>query len=383
MLNIDEKSTQEISAMTQAISYNQANGIGINPKDPKYLLRDGSIDQALLAKDQTEYLKNIRIGAHNIIVTRALLGLILPFSVQTKSTKDLPEYLLDSGITSMQESFYEVLDQIKDKYPDATDHYEMALATWMGKNPGKIAYVVSKKSKEIQPIVNYTREMQNWSISNAASIEQYGAGALLFAPKIGEFTPGVWQWATAVGIANNTNVEEYYNKVTMQQYVNEYYSLGDKEALELEAIPFNNLPLRREVMTQYDDKRAQLQLAVPGLENYIKSGVDNTDAFDFVNNAYNYAISNDSDIPREVRKNIVLAYNLYIDFIASANLINSLDAANGADLKRAEKEKTINAIKKIIASDPTKTVEQYFNYGLSKLINAKSKDASAGLERNK
>jgi len=382
MLNIDEKSTQEISAMTQAISYNQANGYSINPKDPKYISKDGSVNQALLAKDQADYLKSIRIGAHNIIVTRALLGLILPFSVQSKSTKDLPEYLLDSGITSMQESFYEVLDQIKNKYPDATDHYEMALATWMGENPGKIAYVVSKKSKEIQPIVNYTREMQNWSISNGAAIEQYGAGALLFAPRVGEFTPGVWQWATAVGIANNTDIEEYYSKVTMQQHVNEYYSLGDKEALELKTIPFNNVPLRREVMAQYDAKKAQLQLSVPGLENYIKSGVDNTDAFDFVNNAYNYAISDSADIPKEVRRNIVLAYNLYIDFIASANFINSLDAANGPDLKRAEKEKTINAIKEIIANDPTRTVEQYFNYGLSKLINAKSKDASAGLGRN-
>lgn len=382
MLNIDERSTQEISAMTQAISYNQANGIAINPKDPKYVLKDGSINQALLAKDQADYLKSIRIGAHNIIVTRALLGLILPFSVQSKSTKDLPEYLLDSGITSMQESFYEVLDQVKNKYPDATDHYEMALATWMGKNPGKIAYVVSKKSKEIQPIINYTRQMQNWAISNGSAIEQYGSGALLFAPRTGEFTPGVWQWATAVGIANNTDIEEYYSKVTMQQYVNEYYALGDQEAIELKAIPLNNLAMRREIITQYDVKKAQLQLSVPGLENYIRSGIDNTDAFDFVNNAYNYAMSNGSDVPREARENISLAYNLYIDFIASANFIDSLDAANGPDLKRAEKERTINAIKKIIADDSTRTVEQYFNYGLSKLINARSKDASAGLGRN-
>jgi hypothetical protein len=382
MLNIDEKSTQEISAMTQAISYNQANGYSINPKDPKYVLPDGSVNQALLAKDQADYLKSIRIGAHNIIVTRALLGLILPFSVQTKSTKDLPEYLLDSGITSMQESFYEVLDQIKSKYPDATDHYEMALATWMGENPGKVAYVVSKKSKEIQPVMNYTKKMQDWAIANGSAIEQYGSGALLFAPRVGEFTPGVWQWATAVGIAKNTDIEEYYSKVTMQQHVNEYYSLSDQEALELKSIPFNNIALRREVMAQYDRKKEQLQLSVPGLENYIKSGVDNTDAFDFVNNAYNYATSSGSNIPKEARENISLAYNLYVNFIASANFIDSLDTPNAADLKRAEKEKTINAIKEIIASDSTKTVEQYFNYGLSKLINARSKDASAGLRRN-
>lgn len=382
MLNPDEKSTQEISAVTQAISYNQANGIAINPEDPKYLLPDGSIDQALLAKDQTEYLKNLRVSAHNIIVTRALLGLILPFSVQTKSTKDLPEYLLDSGITSMQESFYEVLDQIKSKYPDATDHYEMALATWMGENPGKIAYVVSKKSKEIQPILNYSKQMQNWAISNQSAIDEYGAGALLFAPRVGEFSPGVWQWAASAGIAQNTDIEAYYGKVSMQQYINAYYSLGDQEALELKAVPFSNVALRREVIAKYDEEKRKIKLAVPGLENYIATGADNTDAFEFVNNAYNYVTSPNASVPSNVKENIILAYSLYTDFIAKANYINSLDAGNAADLKRAEKEKTVNAIKQIIENDSTKTVEQYFNYGLSKLINAKSKDASAGLRRN-
>ena len=381
MLNVDEQSTQEISALTQAISYNEANNIKINPDDPKYLYADGTINETLLNEDKVKYLKDLRVSAHNIIATRALLGMILPFSVQTKNTKDLPDYLLDSGITSMQQSFYEVLDQVKNKYPDAIDHYEMALATWMGENPGKIAYVVSKKSKEIQPIVNYSNEMQDWTIANQDSVDQYGAGALLFAPKIGEFSPGVWQWASAAGIAKNTDIDAYYQKVWMQEYVNAYYDLGDQEALELKGIPLHYTAERRALLAQYDEKKKNLKLTVPGLSEYIENS-DKSEAYNFVNNAYNYATSPNADAPESVKQDIATAYNLYSDFIYTANYIDSLNAANGTELKRAEKEKTIKAIQELIKSDPTRTVEQYYNYGLKKLINAKTRDASAGIWRN-
>ena len=40
------------------------------------------------------------------------------------------------------------------------------------------------------------------------------------------------------------------------------------------------------------------------------------------------------------------------------------------------------AIKELIRSDNTKTIEQYYNYGLSKLMNAKSRDGRAGVNRN-
>jgi len=381
MLNVDEQSTQEISALTQAISYNAANNVGINPNDKKYKYPDGSLNEALLNQDKLNYLKDLRISAHNIIVTRALLGMILPFSVQTKNTKDIPEYLLDSGIVSMQESFYEVLDQIKEKYPDANDHYEMALATWTGENPGKVAYLVSKKSKEIQPIVNYSNEMQDWTISNQKAVDEYGAGALLFAPKIGEFSPGVWQWASAAGIAKNVDIDKFYEKVYMQEYVNAYYDLDEQEAAELKATPLHYTAERRALTQKYDQLKKDLKLSVPGLEYYIQNS-DKTEAYNFVNDAYNYINSPDADVSEDVKLNIATAYNLYTNFILTTDYIDSLNAANGTELKRAEKEKTVNAIKELIKSDPTRTIEQYYNYGLKKLINAKTRDANAGIWRN-
>ena len=382
MLSTDEKSTQEVSALTQAISYNQANGYGINPKDPKYLLPDGSVDTALFEADKMEYLKNTRISAHNIIVTRALLGMVLPMSVQLKGNKDLPEYMLDSGVVSMQETFYEVLDQVKQKYPDASDPYEMALATWMGNNPGKIAYLVSKKSKEIQPILKFSSQMQDWTIKNQSAVNQYGAGALLFAPSNGEFSPGVWQWATAAGIAQNVDIDAYFNRVIMQEHVNAYYDLNTKEAAELKPLPFSFVAERRAVVDKYKQQRSLIKMQVPGLEEFMASGLDNTSAYEFANNAYNYAMSPDADIPQDIKLKVAQAYDIYSRFMKQAAYIDSLEAANGSDLKRAEKAAAEEAIKDLIRSDNTKTIEQYYNYGLSKLMNAKSRDGRAGINRN-
>jgi hypothetical protein len=68
--------------------------------------------------------------------------------------------------------------------------------------------------------------------------------------------------------------------------------------------------------------------------------------------------------------------------MATANNIDAANAANGTEMKRFAKQQTIDAIQELIRSDSTKTIEQYYNYGLKKLINAKTRDASAGIWRN-
>lgn len=383
MLNPDEKNQQEVSALTQAIAYNQANGIGIDPTDKKYLRADGSMDETLLAKDKAEYLKNLRISAHNIVVTRALLGLISPAAINNMDTKDLPEYLKNVGITSMQGSFYDLIAQVKKSYPDVQNPYELALATWIGNNPGKTAYVVSKKNKAVQPVLSYSRQMQSWAIKNSDAVSKYGAGALLFAPNIGQFDPGVWNWASAAGLVDNVDITSYFDRVTMQQHVNAYYDLAQQEADALRSIPFSQMDTRKSIVSSYQDKRRILKLQVPGLETFIASGVDNTDALDFINNAYAYANDTTANIPKDLAKKIINAHDIYQQFMDYANQIDSLQISNASEVKLAEKQRAIAQIENIIQSDNTNVVDQYFKYGLLKLMTAKSRDAAAGINRNK
>lgn len=387
MLKPDERSAEEVSAFTQAISYYQANGLGIDYKD--YIDRNtGELDQDAYDRAKRDYIASVRMSAHNIIVVRSLLGMLLPFASQRKDTKDLPDYLKDTGIPSLKSSFYDVLDSVRTMYPDAPDHYELALATWMGQNPNKIVYLVSANTKEIKPVVNYTNQMQDWAVKNRDAIDKYGLGTMIFAPNSGEFTPGVWRWAQGAGLTatvpDNQTVSEYfanfYDSILLKQSANAYYDLSDQEAEQLRNIPFTDMPLRRSATKFFEDRRKSLLLSVPGLDNYIRTGADNSAAEDFVQSIHSYINSDESDVAPEVTRSINAAYEAYSGFISYSNLVAGFD--NASELKRIEKKKTIDIIQRLIASDSTGAVKQYFEYGLLKLMTAKSRDASAGLNRN-
>lgn len=391
ILSPNERASEEVSAYTQALSYYQANGYGINPQD--YVKKVNGVivrDDEAFDRAKRDYLANVKISAHNIVVMRSLLGMILPVSVQTSDSKDVPEYLKEVGTVSLKQSFYEVLDEVRRLYPDVEDHYELALATWMGDNPGKAVYLVSASNKDIKPVINYSNKMQDWAIRNIDSVEEYGAGALIFAPHTGDFNPGVWKWADSVGITTmiptDITVQQYFNdfydKVMLKQYANQYYALNDLEADQLRKVPFGDTNYRRATVQEFQAKRRILLLSTPGLENFIRSGADNTSAAEFIQSAHSFVNGPAVDVDPKVKDLINQSYDLYNNFINYANQVDATGFDNAPELKRIAKKKTIDKIQELIDKDDTKAVKQYFDYGLLKLMTAVSRDASAGINRN-
>lgn len=392
MLSPDERSAEEVSAYTQAIAHAQANGQGINIED--YQTKDSAgnvvVDTERYNKDVTKFLENTRISAHNIIVLRSLLGMILPTTAQLRDTKDLPDYLKDGQSVSMRTSFYDVLDQVKLKYPNVQDPMELALATWQGKNPGKLAYIVSTNAQDIKPVLSYSNQMQDWALKNRNEVAKYGAAALIFAPKSGEFSPNVWQWANAAGInqkipANETvgeYINNYFQDVSMKQYVNAYYDLSDQQDAELANVPFTSPEIRRGIVASYESKRKSMKLSVPGLSDYIKNSADNSAEIQFVDNVYQFVSDPSSDIDSESRKKVLEAYQIYQDFVDYSRYVDSVNPDQSPAIKRQEKEKAFNAIKKLASSDSTKAVDQFFSFGLKNLMNRISKTASSSVNRN-
>ena len=382
-LNPDEKSQQETSAVTQAVCYNVANGINVpDINDDKYKKANGYPDTDLYNKDKADYLKQIRISAHNITVMRSLLGTILPSTVQLSDTKGLPDYLMSAGLPSLQSSFYDVLDAIKEKHPDVEDPYEMALATWMGDNPGKLVYTLSKKDKEITPIMKYSKQMENWVIGNKQAVDKYGSGALLFAPNTGKFDPGTFNYMRAAGLVSNTDVEAFFDKALMQSAVNKYYDINDLEENTLTNIPFSDIGTRQAVVNMYKSQRNMMLIAVPGLQEYFSSGTSNQDALNFIEDAHTFANVNLSQVNSDVREKINIAYDAYSSFIEYVNNVNSWNASNASELKQAAKNNLMNTIDGLIKSDDTKVLEQYYNYGLKRIINQHVRDTSASVTRN-
>jgi len=381
MLSPDEQSQQEVSALTQAISYNVANNIQV-PVPEDFKKESGVVDVEAYTKAKTEYLNNIKISAHNIVTLRGLLGMIMPSTVQLSDIKDLPDYLKEYGYPSLQSSFYDVLDAINEKHPDVQDPYELALATWMGQNPGKLVYTLSKKNKEIIPIMKFSKEMESWVIKNKSAIDKYGSAATLFAPNTGKFNPGSYNYMVAAGLTNNVDINNFYEKALMQSAVNRYYQFEEDEANDLKVVPFSDTPARQAIVNGYKEKRRLLKLSVPGLDNYLQGSIMNQDAYNFVMKGNAFVNDYPGEVKPEIKSKINEAYKIYSDFADYINNVKTWNAVNESELKTTAKEAATEKLLELINSDDTRVLEQYYNYGIKKLMNALVRDPRANVNRN-
>jgi hypothetical protein len=254
ILPFDEKSRQEATAAQQAIAYNAANGRYIDPN---------STDE-----EKNEYLKNIRISAHNVVALRNVLGLILPVAPSSQDSKGIPDYIKGTGITSLRSEFFDILDGInKTNQGDVDDPYEQALAIFTGKYPGKLIYTVSPTEKGSDIIIKNTESLKGWAIQNKGFIEAYGETAYIFAPQVGKFNAGSYNWLKAAGLIENKTLEKYYEDVLVAQDKANYYQIANNldKLMSQESDPEIRASLKKQATASRDALKAANPLLNPAL----------------------------------------------------------------------------------------------------------------------
>lgn len=232
LLPVNEKNRQEVTAAQQAIAYNAAHG--------KFL--DANATEA----EKSEYLKNIRISAHNVLVVRNVLGLIAPVAPSITESKGLPNYIKNTGLTGLRAEFFDILNGISSTNKgEVSDPYEEALATFIGKYPGKLIYTVSRDDKQTKVLVKNTNELAKWGIENEAMIKQYGEAAYIFAPQTGKFNASTYNYIQAAGLVKNKTLEKYYDDLLVAQDKQSYYDIrrSEKEQLAIMSDPYNRAAL--------------------------------------------------------------------------------------------------------------------------------------------
>ena len=365
----DEKDQHEVSAAMMAISYYQANGMGVYPED--YINPDGTKNEDEYLKALRQYQEDVQLTAHNIIVLRNFLGLVSPIGPQLRDTKDLPTYLKDVGITSMSSSFYETLDEVERFYPAADDHYELALGVWTGKNRGKLAYIPSRNESSVA--ATYSKDMQDWVLENNDAVEKYGNAAIMFAPKIGDFSPGVYNWAKGAELINQKDIKEYLDEVTMQDSVNKYFELDDEETAQIQGTPLADD--RRSIIMRFEERKRLMKISTPILESRVANMADNEEKTRFLNNVYLAANDENVNIAPEVRESVNNAYDVYNNFLNQIERDEVRLASNSAAIKRHYKEQAMLELFELAKSDESGAVKELIRNSLRGLMNAKSRDA--------
>jgi len=338
MLPVNEKERQEVTAAQQAVAYNAANGLFITPDATD--------------KEKADYLKNVRITAHNILFLRSFLGLISPVVPTTQDTKGVPDYLLDVGVTGLRSEFFDILTAVQKKYgDDVQDPYELALNIFTGQNPGKIVYTVSKNEKQNKVLIDSTNEMKNWALSNVNFIKTYGEVAYLFGPKTGEFSPSAFNWMRATGLIEDKTLEKYYEDVQVAEDKQKYYDIARWENDELaregsiaqRKVVIQSATQAREALIQ---SNPLLLTALTGGGNEVATEQRMMESVRQIIGDQNIQISGDTRIRM---KTALQAMDDFLSFVANPE-VRSL--YNASYLKRKYRENVEKLLKDLSVEDP-------------------------------
>ena len=265
MLPKGEQDQQETSAAMQAIAYNAAHGLFLSPE------KLATMPDAERTKAVSDYLKQIKITAHNVIFMRSFLGLLSPISPSMQESRDLPDYLKNVGVNGLRPEFADILQSVmKNSKGQIRDPYEAALMAFVGKNPGKLVYTVARDDKQVNVMVNKTKEVQNWMLNNSYATNTYGDAALIFAPHVGQYNSDTYLWMQAAGMLKQRKLNDYFDEVSVAQDRQKYFDYKSQAEIAM-MDPSLNAIQRQQVLDTLKGAQDSLKKANPGLEAALNS----------------------------------------------------------------------------------------------------------------
>ena len=338
LLPANEKSRQEATAAMQAIAYNASQG---------YMLDPNATDQ-----EKFTYLKNIRLSAHNIIVMRSVLGLISPVAPTMQESIGVPDYLKEVGITGLRPEFFDILNAVTQKYKgDIQDPYELAVATYVGKNPGKLIYTVSRDDKKTNVIINKTKELKNWAIENNDNVKAYGEAAFIFAPNTGDFDVSTYAWLEGAGLIGNKDLETYYRDVLVSKDKQAYYDIAKEEKAFLAS---SGDTLARKAMIKSSTlRRNALKASNPLLEAALTAGGNEVGSeLSMLSSVEQIIIDGKISLDAGTKQRLAMVSSRVRQFVSLANDPSKRELSNFSEIKRNMKEDIKALIDDLQVADP-------------------------------
>jgi hypothetical protein len=333
-----EKNRQEASAAMQAIAYNASQGYMLDPNATE--------------AEKFTYLKNIRLSAHNILVMRSVLGLISPVAPTMQESLGVPDYLKEVGITGLRPEFFDILNAVTEKYKgDIQDPYELAVSTFIGQNRGKLIYNVSRDNKQTNVVINKTKQLRDWAISNGDNIKRYGEAAFVFAPNTGDFDIGTYAWLEGAGLLENKNLETYYRDVLVAKDKQAYYDIAKDEKAFLASS--GDPQARAAIIKSSTAKRNALKTSNPLLEPALTAGGNEVGSeLSSFSSIEQIIIDGNIKVDDGTKQRLAMITSRIRQFISIANDPSKRELANFSELKRDEKQDIQALIEQLQVSDP-------------------------------
>jgi len=179
----------------------------------------------------------------DIVAIRAGFNTLSPVPLGN-TQPDIPSELRKQGIVSFNQYWGEIIRGVTINNSEngfyLHDPIALATAMYIGDNPDRLVYTVSKSSRAAKVAINYTKETKNWAIGNKKLLERYPEVGWVFAPHVGEYDPNVMYFLEAsdlIGPKENPfdfqgqGLKDYIISVTAAKDRYNYYQI-DKDVLE-------------------------------------------------------------------------------------------------------------------------------------------------------
>lgn len=223
-----------------------------------------------------DYYARLRLAAHNIVAIKMVFNTISPAPIGS-AEPNIPPELRKVGIVGLSQEFSDILRAVLDvnsQYGyNLEDPIGTAVQMFIGSNPDKLIWTVSKNSQAAKQAVNYTKETKNWAIANNKMLTDYAETGVgwVFAPNVGKYDPNVANFFAASDLItgkdnpfemNGAGLKRYLQEISVVKARQDYYNV-DREVQQLLNDP-NNLERNRA------DYRAELLARANVTKNSIK-----------------------------------------------------------------------------------------------------------------
>ena len=337
---------QKVTAAMQAASYLEAYGNGA-PKKSNYVNRETEY-----IADYNKYLQNLKLAAASVLVMRTILGQVSPGMPTMKETASLPESLKRAGIASPTGEFWDIYNSIlRNEGSDIGNAWDLAVASFIGKNPGKLAFITPRNEKEYKIFINKTNEVKDWAVNNKPFINKYNESAWLFAPKVGEYNPDIYGWMQSQGLVKLPTLESYLYQVQLAVDRQAYFGIKDDENEQLKKT--FDIDRRKEIMAKAQVAQNVLRISNPDLAAELEGSVEGKGELDkkFFNLV---AAVNDPKAPisKQLRGTMQFIINEVKNFKNFANDYDMRSQYDYSGVKAAEKNKVQASIDELSKSVP-------------------------------
>jgi len=254
-----DKNRIKANYVLQSISYAEAFGNGI----PDFASN----------KEKTRWLNNQKTGASNIAVAQSMMGMLSPAYPQLRDAKGLPDFIKENGIGTWSSAFWDIYQGVIKSDPDVANPFELAVAMFTGKNPGKAVYTIPKTTKEYRVLIAKTDEVKNWAENNKRFIKNFEESgiAYVFAPTAGEYNPDMYNFLESQGLIDRVDFQDYLQKVQIATDKEKYFAID--EALNKKLVDTVDYNERSKLIAQANYEQSALLISNPELEDALDNNV--------------------------------------------------------------------------------------------------------------